>query len=155
MWNSIVSVPDHCLFIYLSYRQIGKNWVILLFIIRNQNEAENILNTLQSVSKVRNQQTPFEWFWHRYYSEISLVKISLQDMLIVIFVVCWIQILGIVGTHENDDLCVFWLLYYKRKGHKQFCKNVTVQLSPVKRICVFEHSVMTNCNCACPAIQKA
>ena len=28
------------------------------------------------------------------------------------------------------------------------------QMSPVKRICVFEHSVMTNCNCACPAIKR-
>ena len=28
------------------------------------------------------------------------------------------------------------------------------ELGPVKRICVFEHSVMTNCNCACPAIQR-
>ena len=28
------------------------------------------------------------------------------------------------------------------------------QLSPVKRICVFEHSVMTNFKCACPAIQR-
>ena len=28
------------------------------------------------------------------------------------------------------------------------------KLSPVKRICVFKHSVMTNCNCACPAIQR-
>ena len=28
------------------------------------------------------------------------------------------------------------------------------QMSPVKRICVFEHSVMTNFNCACPAIQR-
>ena len=27
-------------------------------------------------------------------------------------------------------------------------------ISPVKRICVFEHSVMTNFNCACPAIQR-
>ena len=27
-------------------------------------------------------------------------------------------------------------------------------VSPVKRICVFEHSVMTNFNCACPAIQR-
>ena len=27
-------------------------------------------------------------------------------------------------------------------------------LIPVKRICVFEHSVMTNFNCACPAIQR-
>ena len=25
---------------------------------------------------------------------------------------------------------------------------------PVKQICVFEHSVMTNFNCACPAIQR-
>ena len=29
-----------------------------------------------------------------------------------------------------------------------------LNLSPVKRICVFEHSVMTNFNCACPAIQR-
>ena len=28
------------------------------------------------------------------------------------------------------------------------------QMGPVKRICVFEHSVKTNFNCACPAIQK-
>ena len=30
----------------------------------------------------------------------------------------------------------------------------THNLSPAKRICVFEHSVMTNFNCACPAIQR-
>ena len=29
-----------------------------------------------------------------------------------------------------------------------------VHTSPVKRICVFKHSVMTNFNCACPAIQR-
>ena len=28
------------------------------------------------------------------------------------------------------------------------------KLGRVKRICVFEHSVMTNFNCVCPAIQK-
>ena len=28
------------------------------------------------------------------------------------------------------------------------------KMSPVMRICVFEHSVMTNFNCACPAIQR-
>ena len=27
-------------------------------------------------------------------------------------------------------------------------------MSPVKRICVFEHFIMTNFNCACPAIQR-
>ena len=30
----------------------------------------------------------------------------------------------------------------------------SLHMSPVKRICVFEHSVMTNFNCACPAIQR-
>ena len=29
-----------------------------------------------------------------------------------------------------------------------------IKMSPVKRICVFEHSIMTNFNCACPAIQR-
>ena len=28
------------------------------------------------------------------------------------------------------------------------------KVGPVKRICVFEHSVMTNFNCACPAVQR-
>ena len=32
-------------------------------------------------------------------------------------------------------------------------ESVGHKMSPVKRICVFEHSVMTNFNCACPAIQ--
>ena len=32
--------------------------------------------------------------------------------------------------------------------------QVHSKMSPVKRICVFEHSVMTNFNCACPAIQR-
>ena len=34
-------------------------------------------------------------------------------------------------------------------------ENIRIHyLSPAKRICVFEHSVMTNFNCACPAIQR-
>ena len=57
------------------------------------------------------------------------------------------------------------------KGEKDFPSNATLQrralqgcngdvrersyrLSPVKQICVFEHSVMTNFNRACPAIQR-
>ena len=31
---------------------------------------------------------------------------------------------------------------------------IQIYMSPVKRICVFEHSVMINFNCACPAIQR-
>ena len=34
---------------------------------------------------------------------------------------------------------------------KRFISN---HLCPVKRICVFEHSVMINFNCACAAIQR-
>ena len=40
-------------------------------------------------------------------------------------------------------LCTLILLYI-----------LWVYMSPIKRICVFEHSVMTNFNCACPAIQR-
>ena len=32
--------------------------------------------------------------------------------------------------------------------------RANLQMSPVKQICVFEHSVMKNFNCACPAIQR-
>ena len=32
--------------------------------------------------------------------------------------------------------------------------SLLAYMSPVKRICVFEHSVMTNFNYACPAIQR-
>ena len=44
-----------------------------------------------------------------------------------------------------DD--VFWISVQKVPPFCHF------DMSPVKRICVFEHSVMTNFNCACPAIQ--
>ena len=52
-----------------------------------------------------------------------------------------------------------------RKGHNDISQPtdhvlrdmmvvLSHDMSPVKRICVFEHSVMTNFNCACPAIQR-
>ena len=43
---------------------------------------------------------------------------------------------------------------FKKNPLWSWLSTVNVHLSPVKRICVFEHSVMTNFNCACPAIQK-
>ena len=49
----------------------------------------------------------------------------------------------------RSDLCgtswAPWMVYYSTRW----------EMSPVKRICVFEHSVMINFNCACPAIQRA
>ena len=48
--------------------------------------------------------------------------------------------------------------YWLTKNCCNYPKIWTVRfyrMSRVKRICVFEHSVMTNFNCACPAIQRA
>ena len=36
----------------------------------------------------------------------------------------------------------------------QYFQNHVNQMWRIKRICVFEHSIITNCNCACPAIQR-
>ena len=54
----------------------------------------------------------------------------------------WCKILYLFHNSKyNIDRSVKWL-------------NWQGYLSPVKRICVFEHSVMTNFNCACPVIQR-
>ena len=49
------------------------------------------------------------------------------------------------------DCFEYTLLLYGSARGREHCR--IYYLSPVKRICVFEHSVMTNFNCACPAIQ--
>ena len=57
------------------------------------------------------------------------------------------------------------LQFHMLKKFAQFCIKKTViksiqakfndkEMGPVKRICVFKHSVMTNFNCACPDIQR-
>ena len=53
------------------------------------------------------------------------------------------------GAHFITDLGRFLTKLRVVGGNKN--KN---KMSPAKRICVFEHSVMTNFNCACPAIQR-
>ena len=75
----------------------------------------------------------------------------------------------IIGyLHENKIVKTFvnfilhitnWELLEIRNNIKHENQRFTVNeianiMSPVKRICVFEHSVMTNFNCACPAIQR-
>ena len=48
-----------------------------------------------------------------------------------------------------------WFLKYKVHVRVKGRGNMlNLHLGRVKRICVFEHSVMTNFNCACPAIQR-
>ena len=43
---------------------------------------------------------------------------------------------------------------FKKRNLILYTFLMILYMSPVKRICVFEHSVMTNFNCACPAIQR-
>ena len=49
---------------------------------------------------------------------------------------------------------LFWcsIEHYRHRFRTRYKRSTN--MSPVKRICVFEHSVMTNFNCACPAIQR-
>ena len=54
----------------------------------------------------------------------------------------------VLKTPEN--VTSKWILNVKRI----LCDIGRHELGPVKRICVFAHSVMTNFNCACPAIQR-
>ena len=46
------------------------------------------------------------------------------------------------------------ILYLQGSSIIMLCLGSKEHMSLVKRICVFEHSVMTNFNCACPAIQR-
>ena len=50
-----------------------------------------------------------------------------------------------------------FLLNWRKRSYEFYCiitANDCHKMSPVKRICVFEHSVMTNFNCACLDIQR-
>ena len=60
------------------------------------------------------------------------------------------KLFGLGGSCINIYGKCLGLLWHQFQ-HKLCC---ICYLSPVKRICVFEHSVMTNFNCACPAIQR-
>ena len=57
----------------------------------------------------------------------------------VVFAISFVQFYSL----GQQDLLHF-SIFVDRQDH----------IGPAKRICVFEHSVMTNFNCACPAIQR-
>ena len=60
------------------------------------------------------------------------------------------------GSHDLWPWKIKWKLQWEPQSEtaaKPWHKEEQ-QMSPVKRICVFEHSVITNFNCACPAIQR-
>ena len=56
---------------------------------------------------------------------------------------------------QLPDIVTYSIWEYEGKTHKKCSSRDSVdRMGPVKRICVFEHSVMSNFNCACPAIQR-
>ena len=68
------------------------------------------------------------------------------------------------SLQKDLDKLADWEIIWRMEFHANKCKVLSISrrkfpikhdyVSPVKRICVFEHSVMTNFNCACPAIQR-
>ena len=92
--------------------------------------------------------------------------------LISAFVVrCMNSIISLVSTFAMSWLACFcswagWFVsYLVKKSRRQvflWCGSfnrpsslkIIILMGRVKRICVFEHSLMTNFNCACPAIQR-
>ena len=72
----------------------------------------------------------FDDVWH----EISLEVLSLQ----------------LTSIFSVSSLFNWYQAGYRDRSLQHYESD----MSRVKRICVFEHSVMTNFNCACPAIQR-
>ena len=54
----------------------------------------------------------------------------------------------------NDSLSQNGILIVSVPDHCLSFYFISNNVSRVKRICVFEHSVMTKFNCVCPAIQR-
>ena len=64
-------------------------------------------------------------------------------------IILWTEIMSLYYfcNTPGANYCINFLLLHIK------CQQLHY-MSPVKRICVFEHSVMKNFHCACPAIQK-
>ena len=64
--------------------------------------------------------------------------------------------MGLAHNTQYVEQLLHWYFYSASIYLKRIC-SATIwaeNMSPVKPICVFEHSVMTNFNCACPVIQR-
>ena len=66
----------------------------------------------------------------------------------------YVEILSQVGAKSGLKMFIRYRisLVYPKSGLIKLL--IFYYMGRVKRICVFEHSVMTNFNCACPAIQR-
>ena len=69
--------------------------------------------------------------------------------------ICHDGMLEDTNSLDGAHICLWLLFVFVWLEHcDTLVTKIQTQMSPVKRICVFEHSVMTNFNCACPAIQR-
>ena len=105
--------------------------------------------------------------------ETIQISVNMIDKLILLMDTQWNVILSLIQLflsmqrqmlhEEKFENVMFYDFIYLAKGFRMRSKVWSTlslyiymyhNMGPVKRICVFEHSVMTNFNCACPAIQK-
>ena len=100
------------------------------------------------------------WFWHCYpldlwvslfcyhiiWNPVHAIVFTCMSCLIQCLHVCVVSFRTVIPS---------WGQLRERAGSlaPSLFRNV-YNVSRVKRICVFEHSVMTHFNCACPAIQS-
>ena len=108
---------------------------------RGENMVCDITNSLTSKSRWQISDTS------RIKIEPNIKTIKHESRWI------WVhRVLSIHKKHACDaELC---FLFENSKSSRLRAGAVNYHMSSVKRICIFEHSVMTNCNCACPAIQR-
>ena len=132
MWDLIVSVPDHCLSFYFSSKS---------------ELCKEVKSICQLKSAEYTQPGPTTVIVDGVGSQIADIKNSVSyrytDLAINF---CFMLAYWLLEVLIQES-CWSWL-YLSVLG------LVAHSLSPVKRICVFKHSVMTNSNCACPAIQR-
>ena len=75
----------------------------------------------------------------------------LATRLLLFYAVSIVSVLFPLGVRDRIVSVRYHCLFiYLISGNRHWHHN----LGPVKRICVFEHSVTTNFSCACPAIQR-
>ena len=103
---------------------------------------------------------PKKYFWQSDCLSnlaILLFCMAFVFLIVVFFIDHWFKRYLLISLKHRIQDKVQW--YIGSDGKRNACMKVisylsTITVGRVKRICVFEHSVMTNCNCACPAIQR-
>ena len=107
--------------------------------------ASNLAMQLaKECSRVLLRQTAAKLTWLKMPILVSCVHIRL-----------WHATFSTLVTRSQNIFLANHIHFPDKIFRQNTIKSYSVHnLSPVKRICVFEQSVMTSFNCACPAIQR-